>query len=56
MLPVLVSIIIVSCSFDIYTMNWLDPFSVIYMDGASVTVTTIWQEAAVDSFLFARRC
>ena len=49
---VLASLIIVFCLFDNFTMNWLDPFSMICMDRSDVTVTTIWNKATVDSFLF----
>ena len=40
-LLVLAYIIVVFCSFDNFTLNWLDPFSVIYMAKAGVMVTTI---------------
>ena len=48
--------IVVFCLFDNFTMNWLDPFSVIYMAEAGVTFTTIWHKAAIDSFRFSCRC
>ena len=40
------------CSFINFIMNWLDPFSVLFMAKAGVTVTTIWHEDEVDSFRF----
>ena len=56
LLLVIASLIVVLFFFDNFTMNLLDPFSVICMAKSDVTVTTICHKAAVHSFHFARRC
>ena len=53
---VIESIIVVLCLFDNFTMKLLDTFSMIYMAESGVTVTTICNEAAVDSFRSAHFC
>ena len=52
LLIVLAYLIFVFCLFIIFTMDWLDPFSLICMSKAGVMVTTIWHKDAVNSFVF----
>ena len=52
LLIVLAYLIVVFCLFIIFTMDWLDPFSLICMSKAGVMVTTIWHKDAVNSFVF----
>ena len=52
----LASLTVVLCLFDNFTMKLLDTFSMIYMAESGVTVTTICNEAAVDSFRSAHFC
>ena len=49
---VLAYLIVVFYLFVNFTMNWLDPFSVICMVKSGVKVTTILHKDAVDSFRF----